>query len=770
MNVRIKNTGGSGHKRELYGDHINVERQFSRSGSSGFKLKSSTGRIISTRKADLDAICDDFALQIDNPMNVLTQDMARQFLNNSNPYDKYKFFMKGTQLEMLDADYLQIEESVDVIETGSEVRERDLKDLEAKYRKAERNLQLSQEQDFMRAKIAQLSRQMAWAQVEEQERALATLETGVRKSTDDIREAEKEVDRASERYEKARQLHDRALSGVHELDEDLHPLLREEEEKTAIYGQKKAEAMDIHSQQRQIQSKIKEARQSKQKTEENIRKENRRLEDLNGGSHARRHEEIEERRQEASEAKTALQTHEGQIRGLEEAKRRAEDALRQSRDPIEIKNKEIQDCERELQNLMRDSGQGQRAYNVHLPQLLQAIQKDDGFQNRPVGPMGHHVRLTKPEWSSILEKMFGSALEGFIVTSKADQSRLSVLARRASCPCPIFIGQANAISRLIEPDPQFDTMLRVLEIDNELVRNQLVIGQSIEQTILIEELEQAQELMDGERLMNVKQCLSILKPNRGAGSRTAYGYQGSLAETYIAPWQGLPRMKTDIQFHANHKRDLLNDLKSQRNDLDNQKREKQTALTQATQAIVKYQRRLRDLTLASQRAQETVEGLEDALEQDAVEEGRLDELKRLLNEAVEEARFYEDSYGDSVLELDKAKSDMGAADQELQDIKARVEEAKNKVAEQERNARRFESQTNEAAAAKNKAVEVVRRLERRKREAEDIRDDKAKLVEEFIGEASKISEREPVPAGETGDSLDKKLSRLTDDVARAERR
>ena len=153
-----------------------------------------------------------------------------------------------------------------------------------------------------------------------------------------------------------------------------------------------------------------------------------------------------------------------------------------------------------------------------------------------------------------------------------------------------------------------------------------------------------------------------------------------------------------------------------------------------------------------------------------MEEGRLDELKRLLNEAVEEARFYEDSYGDSVVELDKAKSDMGAADQELQDIKARVEEAKNKVAEQERNARRFESQTNEAAAAKNKAVEVVRRLERRKREAEDIRDDKAKLVEEFIGEASKISEREPVPAGETGDSLDKKLSRLTDDVARAERR
>ena len=767
--MKIKNTGGSGHKRELYGDHIIIERQFSRSGSSGFKLKSSIGRIISTRKADLDAICDDFALQIDNPMNVLTQDMARQFLNNSNPYDKYKFFMKGTQLEMLDADYLQIEQSLDVIEMGSEVRERDLKDLEDKYRKAERLLQLSQEQDSLRAKIAKLSRQMAWAQVEEQERALAALETRVRKSADDIREAEHEVHKVGERYEKAHQLHDLALSGVHELEEDLNPLLREEEEKSTIYDQKKAEAMDVHSQQRQIQSKIKEARQSKRKTEELIQEENRRLEGLNGGSHTRRREEIEERRQEALEARTMLQQHEGQLRGLEQAKRLAEDAFQQSGNPIEAKDREIQQCEQELQNLMRDQGQGQRAYHQNLPRLLGAIQQDGGFKNKPVGPMSHHVRLMKPRWSGILEKTFGSVLDGFVVTSKVDQSRLSALARRVSCPCQIFIGQVNSISKLNEPDPKFDTMLRVLEIDSELVRNQLVIGQSIEQTILIEDLGQALNLMDRERLANVKQCLSIHETNKGAGARTAYGYQGLLTETYIPPWQGLPRMKTDYEFQTSHKRDLLKDLKTERNYLEEQKRGKQTALKQANEAIVRYRRRLQQLTLASQRAQETVEGLEDALEQDAVEEGRLDELKRLLNEAVEETGFYEKQYGDSVIDLDKAKLDLEATNLELQEVKARVEKARGKITAAEGDARKFESQTNEAAAAKNKAIEAVGRLERRKQEAEDVRDDKAKVVEEFVGEASKISEREPVPAGETGDSLDKKLSKLTGEVARAER-
>ena len=767
--MKIKNQGQSAYKHEEYGDHIIVERQFSRSGASGFKIKSSTGRIITTKKMDLDDICDNFALQIDNPMNVLTQDMARQFLNNSNPYDKYKFFMKGTQLEMLDADYLQIEQSVDVIETGSEVRERDVKDLESKYRKAKRLLQLSREQDSLRDRITTLTHQMAWAQVEEQERVLMEHDKGVRKSANDIREAEHEVTKASERSEQAQQLHDVAERGMFELEEDLNPLLREEQEKTEIHGQKKAEAIDIHSQQRQIQSKIKEARQSKRKTEDNIQDEHRRLEDLNGGSHARRREEIEERRQEALQAAQALQEHGSQRRELEGVKQQAEDAERQSKEPIEAKNKDVQQCDRELQNLKRDRGQRQNAFNPNLPALLRAIQEDRGFQNKPVGPMAHHVRLTEPQWSSILEKTLGSALDAFVVTSKADQSRLSALARRLQCPCQVLIGQANAIKRIIEPDPKFKSMLRVLEIDSELVRNQLIIGQNIDQTILIEDIRDAHQLMDSERLANVKQCLSLLQNRKGAGSRTTYGHGGSLTETFIGPWQGLPRMKTDVEFQINQKSDFLADLKSELNHLETQRRAKMTALKEANQAIVRHERRHQQLTLESQRAQQTVESLEDALERDAVEEGRLDELQKILKEAVDEVSTYEDQYENSVLALDKAKLEMETASGGVQEIQARVTEAKRKIDEAEEKARKFESQMNETASVRVRAVAIVGRLERRKREVEDIREEKAKIVEEFIGEASKISERVPVPAGETGDSLDKKLMKLTDDVERAER-
>jgi ATP-dependent RNA helicase DDX6/DHH1 len=123
----------------------------------------------------LEDICDYFALQLDNPMNVLTQDMARQFLSNSSPAEKYRFFMKGVQLEQLDQDYQLLEETIDQIESKLATREEDVKVLEERAAKTAARLALSDRQDTLRVRIRNYSTQMAWAQVEEQERVCSLL-------------------------------------------------------------------------------------------------------------------------------------------------------------------------------------------------------------------------------------------------------------------------------------------------------------------------------------------------------------------------------------------------------------------------------------------------------------------------------------------------------------------------------------------------------------------------------------------------------------------
>ena len=166
-----------------------VERTFNRAGTSGFKLKSSSGKVVSTRKADLDDISDYFALQLDNPISVLSQDMARSFLNSSSPHDKYKFFVKGVNLDQLHHDYQLLEESIEQIQAVFDERQAHVEQLKTDDANAKSLLDLVGKQNAIRAKMKDLGLQMAWAQVEDQEKELEKVE-------DNIREARHAVDNA----------------------------------------------------------------------------------------------------------------------------------------------------------------------------------------------------------------------------------------------------------------------------------------------------------------------------------------------------------------------------------------------------------------------------------------------------------------------------------------------------------------------------------------------------------------------------------------------
>ena len=73
VTIQIKNQGEEAYKPNEYGKSIVITRKFTKDGSSSWKIKSKDGKVISTKKEDLAAICDHMNIQVDNPMNVLTQ-------------------------------------------------------------------------------------------------------------------------------------------------------------------------------------------------------------------------------------------------------------------------------------------------------------------------------------------------------------------------------------------------------------------------------------------------------------------------------------------------------------------------------------------------------------------------------------------------------------------------------------------------------------------------------------------------------------------------
>ncbi|KAL8656228.1 MAG: hypothetical protein Q9226_002741 [Calogaya cf. arnoldii] len=522
LSVKIKNKGDSSYQSEVYGDSIIVERHFARSGTSNFRLKSATGRLISTRKADLEEICDYFALQIDNPMNVLTQDMARQFLSNSTPQDKYKFFMKGTQLEHLDGDYLQIEQSIDRIDQDLAKSLADVGAYEEEARKAKHTLELSEKHDTLREKIRRLGWQMAWAQVEEMEQRVADTDDELAKITEDIAVAEQKTKTCTDDFNTADAGFRNASGQVEEHQAALAPHASLKDQAKQKNEKAKKEAMDLQLEQRKIKASMKSTEGSIKRGESDIAEEHRRLEEINGGSNARRLVELDEKRSQLSDAKARLNEHDNGLTRFQEERRHASDDLEKSKEPIPKQRQEVQKCEERLNRLIRDKGKQEGAYSAGLPRLLRAIREEGGFQQIPIGPIGYHVRLKKPAWSSILEKSFGGMLNTFIVTSKSDQTRLSQMMTRFQCQYPIVIGNNGRVDITNhEPDPQFETILKALEIDEDLVRKQLIINQAIEQTILID-----------------------------TRHRFSYGWGGGLVSTFVPPWTGQPRMKTDVEYQV----------------------------------------------------------------------------------------------------------------------------------------------------------------------------------------------------------------------------
>ena len=130
ITVTIKNQGEDAYKPKIYGDSILIRRQFSKTGSSSYKIMSKDGKVISTKREELSNICDHLNIQVDNPMNILTQGELmhwslhqerlltivqirpgsflssryllchslrfRQFLAASSPADKYKVRLVDT--------------------------------------------------------------------------------------------------------------------------------------------------------------------------------------------------------------------------------------------------------------------------------------------------------------------------------------------------------------------------------------------------------------------------------------------------------------------------------------------------------------------------------------------------------------------------------------------------------------------------------------------------------------------------------------------------
>lgn len=105
VEITLSNNGPMAYKRNKFGKTITVVRVFGLTGGSRYKLKNDSGKVVSMAFKDVRRLIEALNIQVDNPVCILNQDVARTFLNTNDTRKKYQMFMKATNLETIQEKY-----------------------------------------------------------------------------------------------------------------------------------------------------------------------------------------------------------------------------------------------------------------------------------------------------------------------------------------------------------------------------------------------------------------------------------------------------------------------------------------------------------------------------------------------------------------------------------------------------------------------------------------------------------------------------------------
>ncbi|KAK4228164.1 hypothetical protein QBC38DRAFT_389391 [Podospora fimiseda] len=690
--VKIKNQGQDAYRPETYGSSIIVERYFSRSGTSGFKIKSShDGNAVSSKKQEVDEIVEYFALQVDNPLNVLSQDNARQFLNQSTKAQKYKFFIEGVQLQQLDNDYRLIAENIESAMAKIPMQEENLKHAQKQYEKASRMKEDLEGTRKLRDKLNSLRFQLVWAEVALHEGYVREREEKIAVVDAAIADLDQKLAAKNEELKG----HEDKIAGYNknlsELTTEQEAAKEDHEAAKAKFSQLKDETAKIHVSEREARGALKSTENDMKVTEKKIEDTQNKLAEANGGLLTEKRQQLEEEQAKIPEIEKKKEEIQSQKIPLDNKLADAKKALDEVQGALKRKQTEISQVEEQMKDLRGKEISLYAGYDAKMQALLRAIQNETRFESKPLGPLGSLIQLTKPEWGPIVESVLGSNLNGFLVTSSKDAKLLQELINRVGVktPTPVLTGSKHPLDlEGKEPDAEYDTILRILKFDNPLVRDQFVIHAMIEQTILVAQRSRAQAIMyDGAPPRNVRACIAFHDMKRDEGVRIEN--RGNLGSSPIKPppRQQKRRIRTDDASQMAYLQESYRQLEEDYKELGNQRRRAQQDVQRCQTEIQQRTRQEQDLAKQLEYAHEKIDRLKDELEDyEGNTAGQLEVLQDYLKELTEARELKGIQFGDlSVKKIEKnaEAEEMRKVVKEkrliVEDVEARIKKVEEKI-------------------------------------------------------------------------------------------
>ncbi|XP_057287768.1 structural maintenance of chromosomes protein 6 isoform X2 [Pezoporus wallicus] len=719
ISITLRNQGRDAFKPEVYGSSIIVNQRINLDGSRSYRLKSKSGTLISSKKEELVGILDHFNIQVDNPVSVLTQEMSKHFLQSKNEGDKYKFFMKATQLEQMKEDYSSImktkENTCIQIEQGVEVGE------------MEKEIQPIKE--FIIAE-----------------------EGNTKKFVQKIEECQVKVNEAEEKYkaiqdklirlnEEAQALHPQCTS----LKADVQARRKAVNETEVVYNRFKTELKRLEKDDEQLHKRIEELKSSANRLSEPEKLERqRKITRLREQLKAFHDEEIMIGQQMDQFQQAVYKCKEEQARLTKESC--------DWRQALDAKQKQLRELKDSKTNTFRRFG-------PHIPAFLEEVErayKQGRFKQKPIGPLGAFIHPKDAELTLAVESCLKSLVQAFCCDNHSDEKTLQQLMSkyyprdfRPQIIVNKFQNTVYDVRHRGVHHPEFPSVLTALDIDHAVVANCLIDVRGIETILLIKSSRKAREVMQFNR-----------PPKNCREAFTAEGDQVFERRYYSSAYFRPKFLSKDVEAEISH--------------LEKEIESKKAHLTASQQHLHSLENEIRQNEDHLQGHRQHQKKLQIKVRTTNAEIADLENMEE--HQAVD-IRTLEDEAKENKCKMEAVKTDMQQLSRKMEELKSilqvaekNFEEMKEKIHQVEEIAGPIKEELNQADAELETSKRRLQHYEEKQKEHlacvkrhKELLAVKEKQLEEKMAQARQIySER--LEVSRTVKSLDAEMNRLRERI------
>ena len=222
--------------------------------------------------------------------------------------------------------------------------------------------------------------------------------------------------------------------------------------------------------------------------------------------------------------------------------------------------------------------------------------------------------------------------------------------------------------------------------------------------------------------------------------------------------------------HHSFEEDELRRLERELELANGQVRAVQNRLKEAELALSRFEKERTDFKIALQRAQRAHDAAQDEYDNNVVEDGRLETLKKMLDEKSQEKRVLEQQWQENRISKDAAHDRLKSATNGLKQVDRNIAVAEERIREAEVHLQAAEDERLKTLSGKNEAIAAEQKAQAALDEFHAHRRNQAGRVQQFSAYADRVGPRVPVASGENAGSLDQKIVKLQDEIRRSEAR